>query len=58
MTSIISLLGWAIVVIATTFLAIAVMMEYQAHEPKWALLMKISSVGFGIGGILVGLGSM
>jgi len=58
MTFIISLLGWAIVVIATTFLAIAVIMEYKAHEPKWALLIKISSVGFGIGGILVGLGSM
>ena len=58
MTFIISLLGWAIVVIATTFLAIAVIMEYQAHEPKWALLMKISSGAIGIGGMLVGLGSM
>ena len=58
MTFIISPLGWAIVVIATTFLAIAVIMEYKAHEPRWALLMKISSVGFGIGGILVGLGSV
>lgn len=35
--------------------AFSVFMEYRAREPKYVLLMKISSLLIGVGGGLMGL---
>jgi len=47
--------GWILVTLAVVAGLTSVIMEAYAHEEIWMITMKLSSLAFGAGGIMVGL---
>ena len=58
MINILSTIGWSILGVSSIFGLSSVYMEAKAHEPKYMFFMKLSSIGIGIGGALVGISAI
>jgi len=48
-------IGWGILTVGAIGNLIAAYMEYRSREPVYLTLMKIFSLCFGVGGVLIGL---
>ena len=48
-------IGWTILTVGAIGNCAAAYMEYRSKEPIYLTLMKIFSLCFGIGGVLIGL---